>query len=222
MAAQSGNEGLRLPVPERSIVGKATSFGRPSGAFCQARIRGGLVDKDEPRQGFVEEPLSTVDPQVTRFGDLKSALLACLGAFFIAQPEPVQKSPYRGTLDFNAALRERNPQFVQSRFSTDRHPLADPIPMSQELRTTKRVVLLGGDQRTGLLMQDHHVVDEPRRTPEMPNGFTVAMPLIHKRNNTLTQLYRMRLAHGASPSMGKVKHTSSQTGIMNPVNGDTL
>ncbi|WP_235915132.1 hypothetical protein [Brucella anthropi] len=94
--------------------------------------------------------------------------------------------------------------------------------MSQELRTTRRLVLLGGDQRTGLPMQDHHVVDEPRRTPEMPNGFTVAMPLIHKRNNTLTQLYRMRLAHGASPSMGKVKHTSSQTGIMNPVNGDTL
>jgi len=93
MAAQSGNEGLRLPVPERSIVGKATSFGRPSGAFCQARIRGGLVDKDEPRQGFVEEPLSTVDPQVTRLGDLKPALLACLGAFLLLSPSRCRNRP---------------------------------------------------------------------------------------------------------------------------------
>ena len=82
MAAQSGNEGLCLPFSEGRIGGKAPAFGRPSGAFCQARIRGSLIDKDETRQGLVEEPLSAVDPKVTSLGDLRPALLACLETFF--------------------------------------------------------------------------------------------------------------------------------------------
>jgi len=82
MAAQTGNEGLRLPFPEGSIGGKATAFGRPPGAFCQARVSRRLIDKDEPRQGLVEEPLSAVDPKVTSLGDLRPALLACLETFF--------------------------------------------------------------------------------------------------------------------------------------------
>jgi hypothetical protein len=71
-------------------------------------------------------------------------------------------------------------------------------------------------------MQDHHVVDEPRRNPEMPSGFTIAMPFIHKRNDTLTQLDRMRLAHGASPSMGKKNHGSADLEIPNLVWRDML
>ena len=54
------------------------------GHTIQARIRGGLIDKDEPRQGLVEEPLSAVDPKVTSLGDLRPALLACLETFFFA------------------------------------------------------------------------------------------------------------------------------------------
>jgi hypothetical protein len=72
-----------------------------------------------------------------------------LRLFFIAQPEPVQKPSDCGAVDFNAAFRERKAQFVQSRFATDGHPLADPISMSQKLRTTRRVALPGGGQRTG-------------------------------------------------------------------------
>jgi len=71
-------------------------------------------------------------------------------------------------------------------------------------------------------MQDHHVIDEPRRNPEMPSGFTVAMPFIHKRNDTLTQLDRMRLAHGVAPSMGKKNHGSTDLEIPNLVWRDTL
>jgi hypothetical protein len=71
-------------------------------------------------------------------------------------------------------------------------------------------------------MQDHHVVDEPRRNPEMPSRFAIAMSFIHKGNDTLTQLDGMRLAHGASPSMSKVNHRSGQMGILNPVSCDTL
>lgn len=72
-----------------------------------------------------------------------------LRLFFIAQPEPVQKATDRGAVDGNAALRERNAQLIQSRLAMGRHPLADPISMSQKLHTTRRVALPGGGQRTG-------------------------------------------------------------------------
>jgi hypothetical protein len=72
------------------------------------------------------------------------------------------------------------------------------------------------------LLQDHHVIDEARRNTEMPRRFPVAIAFIHKRDDTLTQLDRMRLAHDASPSMGKVNHKSDKMKIPNPVRRDTL
>ncbi len=71
-------------------------------------------------------------------------------------------------------------------------------------------------------MKDHHVVDKARRNTEVPRRFSMTIAVIHKRNDTLTQLDRMRLAHGASPSMGRVNHRSRQTEILNPVSCDTL
>ena len=78
MGSQTSNEGLGFPVTERGIGGKTAAFGRPSGALCQAGIRRSLIDKDQPRQGLVEERLPAIDPEITRPGDLRSALLACL------------------------------------------------------------------------------------------------------------------------------------------------
>jgi hypothetical protein len=51
-------------------------------------------------------------------------------------------------------------------------------------------------------MEDHHIVDKSGRHPKMPGGFTMAVAFFHKRNHTHTQLHRMRLTHGDSPSMG--------------------
>jgi len=38
VASQASNEGLGFPVTERSIADKTAASGRPSGAFCQARV----------------------------------------------------------------------------------------------------------------------------------------------------------------------------------------
>lgn len=89
MASQSGDECLRLPVAVGSVSGKAAALGRPPCALRPTGIRRRLIDKDEPGQRLVEEPLAAVDPKITRLGDLGSALLACLQAFFIAEPKPV-------------------------------------------------------------------------------------------------------------------------------------
>lgn len=60
MASQSGDECLRLPVAEGSVSRKAAAFGRPSGALCQASIRGRLIDKDETGQRFVEDSIAVL------------------------------------------------------------------------------------------------------------------------------------------------------------------
>ncbi|MBB3980344.1 hypothetical protein GGQ64_005598 [Rhizobium azooxidifex] len=56
----------------------------------------------------------------------------------------------------------------------------------------------------------------------MPGSLPVAVTLFHKRNDTRTQLDRMRLAHGGSPSMGKVNHKANECGILNPVSCELL
>ncbi|MBU4551391.1 MAG: type II toxin-antitoxin system HicB family antitoxin, partial [Hoeflea sp.] len=45
---------------------------------------------------------------------------------------------------------------------------------------------------------------------------------LYKPNDTRTQLDRMRLAHGGSPSMGKVNHKSISQGIPNLKSCDVL
>lgn len=89
MAAQSGDECLGSPVAEGRVGRKAAASGRPFGALCQTGICGRLIDKEELLHRFAEEPLAAVDPNVTRLGDLWSALLACLEAFLIAEPKLV-------------------------------------------------------------------------------------------------------------------------------------
>lgn len=133
----------------------------------------------------------------------------------------MEKPPDRGAVDVDAALGQFETQFVQGHFAMESNALADPFPMRRKF-TARRMTLSGGAKRTRGTVQDHHVVDEPGRNPEMPGGFPVAIAFIHKRNDTLTQLHRMRLAHGASPSMRTVNHRSSKTGILNPVCRDTL
>jgi hypothetical protein len=47
----------------------------------------------------------------------------------------------------------------------------------------------------------------------MSGGFPVTIAFLDKRNNTRTQLERMRLAHGGSSSMPKWNHKSADLGI---------
>jgi hypothetical protein len=50
----------------------------------------------------------------------------------------------------------------------------------------------------------------------MSGGLPVGIAFLDKRNNTRTQFYRMRLAHGGSPSMEKENHKSA---ILEPESG---
>jgi len=124
-------------------------------------------------------------------------------------------------VDVDAALGQVDTQLVKGYFAMQGYALAEPFPMGRKF-TARWMTLSGRAKRTRGTVQDHHVVDEPGRNPEMPGGFPIAIAFIHKRDDTLTQLQRMRLAHGASPSMRTGNHRSSKTGILNPVCRDTL
>src|SRR5262249_39205193 len=72
VAAQAGDEGLRLPAAERRVRAVALALGRPAGALGQSRIRRRLINEDQARQVWVEEGLAPDDPQ--------RALLVYVGA----------------------------------------------------------------------------------------------------------------------------------------------
>lgn len=76
VAAQAGDEGLRLPAAERCMRAIALSLRRPAGALGQPCVGRSFVDEDEPRQGFVEEWLARSGPMLARLPDLGTPMLA--------------------------------------------------------------------------------------------------------------------------------------------------
>lgn len=75
MAAQTGDERLRLPAAERCMGAIALSLRRPTAALGQPCVGRGFVDEDEPRQSPVEERLAPFDPELARLPDLGTPML---------------------------------------------------------------------------------------------------------------------------------------------------
>ena len=83
MAAQTSDEGLRLPAAEGDMRPVALAFGRPAGALGQSRIGRRLVNEDQARQGFVEERLALDDPQPAFLAYVGALLFAGLKGLFL-------------------------------------------------------------------------------------------------------------------------------------------
>jgi hypothetical protein len=131
----------------------------------------------------------------------------------MAQPKPLEEPTNRGAMNHNTASSQLDAQLVQRDITIVGNTRGDPPAMCDQFAASGCMTLPGRREGATRPMQDHHVVDEPRRNPEMPGSLPVAVALFHKRNDTPTQLDRMRLAHDGSPPMGKVNHRSAQTGI---------
>ncbi|WP_417427283.1 hypothetical protein, partial [Hoeflea sp.] len=170
-----------------------------------------LSIKIKPRQCLVEEAPASFDPQITGVGDLRPQLFACLEAFFMAQPKQVQKPANDRAMHVNATPGEFDAQFVVRHFAIRSHKGSNPFAMRRQL-TTRRMALPRRRKRTSGSMQDHHVVDKSRGHTEIPGRLPMAVAFFYKPNDTRTQFDRMRLAHGGSPSMGKVNHKSINQG----------
>ncbi|MCZ4291908.1 hypothetical protein [Hoeflea alexandrii] len=214
---------------------EALPFGRPSGAFGQLGdgcVRLAInsldrllirltIDKKQPRQCLVEETLASPDPEITGMGDLRLQLFACLDTFLWLSPSRLRNRPTvkRCTPTPRPASSTQSSSSVTSPFWVTRAPIQSPCGVSLPSR---RMALPLRRKRAGGPMHDHHVVDKSRRHPEMPSRFPMAVAFFYKSNDTRTQLDRMRLAHGGSPSMAKVNHKSISQGIPNLNSRDAL
>jgi hypothetical protein len=123
--------------------------------------------------------------------------------FFIAQPKPMEKSTDSGSMDHHTTFGQFDTQLVQRHVTIAGNTRANPIAMRHQFTATWWMTLLARRDRALQSVQDHHVVDESRRDPEVPGCFTMTIAFFHKRNHSLTQLHWMRLAHGRPLSMAK-------------------
>ncbi len=122
----------------------------------------------------------------------------------MALAEPVQPVADRGTVDRHALrLLQFQAQLVQRQVAFPGQPGPHPASQLAQLaaaapvapRSSRGQALRLGIEPSGLAPQLDHVVHKLRRCPEMPRRFAMAISLINKRNNALTQLKWMWLAH---------------------------
>jgi hypothetical protein len=102
----------------------------------------------------------------------------------------MQQAADTGAVDDHSARFQRDAQFVQRQFSCRRHPLPHKAGMRRKLAPARRMALTARCQRAGLTPKLHQLVHKTRRHAEMPSRFPIAVPLIDKRSNTLTQRHR--------------------------------
>jgi hypothetical protein len=119
-------------------------------------------------------------------------------------------------MDRDPALHQFEAKLIKRQVAILGHALAQPVMMIAKFAATLRSALRPGVQRPCFTVQDHHVVHETWRHPEMARCLTVGMALFHKRNNPLTQRHWMWSAHLRSPSFRKENHKSTDLGILNP------
>jgi hypothetical protein len=124
----------------------------------------------------------------------------------------MQQPADRRTVNRDAASKQLDAQLIQRQIAILGQSPTNPGLVARQLAAAQ-MSLSGRLQRTGYPLQNDHVIHKSRRNTEMSGGCPVTIAFLDKRNNTRTQLDRMRLAHGGSPSMGKWNHKSADLGI---------
>lgn len=133
----------------------------------------------------------------------------------------MQQAADRRTVHDDPASGQLCAQFIKRQVAVLLYLLAHPISDGAQLAAAN-VTLPHRFQRSCFPLQDHHVVDEARRNPEMSRSLPVRVAFLYKRNDTLTQFHRMRFAHDESPAFTEVNQKSVDMGILNLKTGDTL
>ena len=80
--AQTGDESLGMPMPERRMIDKPLANRRPAGGFDHLGVEGGLIDEDQAVQGLAHEGLAAGDPDATRQRHVRPVLLGGEQCFF--------------------------------------------------------------------------------------------------------------------------------------------
>ena len=82
IAAQTGNEGLRLPFAEGRIAHEPLSPWASSAQGRHVGLHTGLVEEDEPRRMAAHDRLTVPDPPPARRRNVTAFFLRCQQRFF--------------------------------------------------------------------------------------------------------------------------------------------
>ena len=82
VAAQAGDEGLRLPMSERGLGEKPLAFPATAAQARHLGCRSGLVEEDQSMRLKPHLRLANADPFLARLSDVGPILLACPQSFF--------------------------------------------------------------------------------------------------------------------------------------------
>ena len=107
----------------------------------------------------------------------------------------MQPAPDRGAMHRHAMNRGQfHHDLVQRQIALDRQPVAHPTIKGRELAIAAMALALR-HQPAAFALQDHHVIHEFRRNPEVTRGLAMAVAFRHKRNNSAEKLHRMWFTH---------------------------
>lgn len=113
----------------------------------------------------------------------------------MAEAKPVQPSADRPAMHAHAMHGGQfGHDLVQCQIALDRQPFPQPAAIGRQF-TLGMVALRLGQQAPARALEDHHVVHEPRRHPEVPRRLTMPVAFLNKSNDPTAQLDRMWLAH---------------------------
>lgn len=140
----------------------------------------------------------------------------------MAEAKLAQKPPDRRTMDLNTAAGQLTHQFIKGQIAVLFQTMTNPIFMRAQLGVRPAMALTLGRKRTGLTLQNNHVVDEPHRHTEMSRRCPVRVPFFNKIDNTRAQFKRMWLAHSDPPAITKENQNNPDLPTMNPIKQDTL
>jgi hypothetical protein len=109
----------------------------------------------------------------------------------MAEAKPVQPFADRAAMHAHAMHRgEFGHDLVQRQITLDHQPVPHPTDVGGQL-ALGMIALFSRRKAPAFALQDHHVIDELRRNPEVPRRFPMSVPLLHKRDNTTAKLHRM-------------------------------
>lgn len=94
----------------------------------------------------------------------------------------------------HAAIGQFDAKLIERQFASLCYPQANKLGMRLQLPAAD-MTLPPRRKRTRLGLQFDQIVHEARRNAEMSRCFPMPVAFFDKRNDTHTQLYRMRLAH---------------------------
>jgi len=141
----------------------------------------------------------------------------------MAEAKPVQPFAHRPAMHAHAMHRRHlGHDLVQRQVPLRREPVPQPVAVGRKL-ALGTVALRLRRQARRLALQDHHVVHEPRRNPEMPRRLSMPVTLLDERNHPAAQLDRMWLPHDDPPNLAsKENHKPTQNRILSHARSDTL